>query len=106
MHDNEVADVLSQVVDVGPSSRQDDLGAAVSRHVSSRPAQPAPQANPETVAALRKLAADPPTHLYPEETADLTVTPLSVCVDFNDLLDRLGEPEVWQVLGKLKDLFG
>jgi hypothetical protein len=32
--------------------------------------------------------------------------PLSIMVDFNELLDRYGDPYVWTILGKLKDLFG
>lgn len=57
MNDAEViADVLGQVVEVGHSPAEADLGAAVSRHVSAR----RPAASPgedETVAALRARAA-------------------------------------------------
>jgi hypothetical protein len=80
---DQIESVLSQVVPLSPSLREAELGAAVSRHVSNRSAGirggPPDQ---ETVAALR------------------------VTVDFNELLERLGEPQAWDVLGKLRDLFG
>lgn len=31
---------------------------------------------------------------------------LVVAVDFNGLLEQVGEPDVWDILGKLKDLLG
>jgi hypothetical protein len=50
----DVADVLAQVVELGPTTRQaTELGAAVSRHVSARPALEGGRADPGTVAALR-----------------------------------------------------
>lgn len=56
---DDIADVLAQVVEIGPTPQQAELGAAVSRHLSARPALPPPAANAETVAALRAAAADP-----------------------------------------------
>ena len=96
---DDIADVLAQVVDVGPSAREADLADAVSRHVSNRPGPSGGSPDEGTVAALRALAADPlPAR---GERGGLFVD-----VDFNDLLADVGEPEVWTILGKLKDLFG
>jgi hypothetical protein len=51
--DEVLADVLGQVVEIGPTPQEADLGAAVSRHVSNRRPAPAPPGDPGTVAALR-----------------------------------------------------
>lgn len=97
-HDD-IADVLAQVVDVGPSAREADLAEAVSRHVSNRPNPVGGSPDPGTVAALRALATDPPPAVGDG-------TGLHIEVDFNDLYADVGEPDVWVILGKLKDLFG
>jgi hypothetical protein len=61
---DDIARVLAQVVEVGPGTREAELGAAVSRHVSSnRPARR--ESDPETVAALRA------THLGLATTGEL-----------------------------------
>ncbi|HET6898521.1 MAG TPA: hypothetical protein VFK70_09245 [Vicinamibacteria bacterium] len=106
MSDDVVADVLGQVVGLGPNPREAELGAAVSRHVSSRPATAAACPDTETVAALRALAAEPDRVLSAEaELGTVPLSPLAVSVDFNDLLADVGEPAVWRILGHLKDLF-
>jgi hypothetical protein len=107
--DKTVADVLSQFVEPGASRHEAELGTAVSDHISNhRPAtRRAP--DPETVTALRSLAADPTRALGEIEApaaTEVTCSPLWVGVDFNVLLTDVGEPEVWTILGKLKDLFG
>jgi hypothetical protein len=100
--DHDVADVLGQVVELGSSVQESELGDAVSRHVSNRTVD-RQRPDDETVAALRALAN--PARA-PGEPESPSTSPLSILVDFNDLLDELGEPDVWSVLGKLKDLFG
>ncbi len=50
---NDIADVLGQVVEIGHSPAETELGAAVSRHVSNRRPAPASPGDSETVAALR-----------------------------------------------------
>lgn len=103
-HDD-VAAVLASVQSVGPETPQAvELADAVARHVAARAPQPRPPVDPAVLAALRPQ----------EETTALSATlestapppPLMVHVDFNELHERLGEPEVWTVLGKLKDLLG
>lgn len=108
-HDGQVDDVaavLDQVVELGRTSPEAELGAAVSRHISTRPTTDR-RPDPETVAALRTLANEM-TNANAELSSALDATSgtLSVMVDFNALLDDLGEPHVWTILGKLKDLFG
>jgi hypothetical protein len=96
---DDIANVLAQVVDVGPSAREADLADAVSRHVSNRPNPVGGSPDQGTVAALRALASDPVRAVG--DGAGLHIE-----VDFNDLLEDVGEPDVWVILGKLKDLFG
>lgn len=98
--EQDAAAVLAQVVEVGSPPQETDLGAAVSRHVSAREVPRTP-ADPGTVAALRALAADPSPVLGGDDGAVM-----SIMVDFNELLEQCGDPKVWTVLGKLKDLFG
>lgn len=93
----EIARVLAQVVEVGPTVQEAALGAAVSQHVSSRPAE-RPSSDPETAAALRALGD------VAVEAAQCS--PLTVAVDVNALLADHGEPAMWRILGQLKDLFG
>lgn len=100
-HERDAADALAQFVEVGSPPQEADLAAAVSRHVSAREVTRAP-ADPGAVAALRALAAD----ARGDDDTIITCSPLSIVVDFGELLDRCGEPQVWTVLGKLKDLFG
>lgn len=104
--DHEIASVLSQFVEPGASRHEAELGTAVSDHISNRPATRRPP-DPETVTALRSLAAQP-ARLLGEETpaTEVTCSPLCIGVDFNALFADVGEPEVWAILGKLKDLFG
>lgn len=40
------------------------------------------------------------------EMAELRSSSLMVNVDYLELVDRVGEPEAWETLGKLKDLLG
>lgn len=54
---DDIAEALAQVVEIGHPPVETDLGAAVSRHVSARPATPATPGDPEVVAALRERAA-------------------------------------------------
>lgn len=103
--DNEVTDVLAQVVNVGPTESQVQLGAAVSRQVVHR-AAPAPAPDPSAVAALRMLGENAAQLAGTEIPEPPAFSPLTVHVEFNDLLERLGEPDVWTVIGKLKDLLG
>jgi hypothetical protein len=104
MNEDEIAKVLDQVVDIGPTPQEAELGAAVLRHVSAnRPTSRGP--DPDTIAALRQLAARPPVD-EPAEAEIVSCSPLSILVDFNALLRDVGEPAVWDTLGKLKDLFG
>lgn len=37
---------------------------------------------------------------------DLHTSSLMVNVDYLDLVDRFGEAQAWEILGKLKDLLG
>jgi hypothetical protein len=97
---DDIADVLAQVVDVGPSAREADLADAVSRHVSNRPGPSGGSPDEGTVAALRALATTDPVRVVGDGAG------LHIEVDFNDLLADVGEPDVWTILGKLKDLFG
>lgn len=94
-HD-EIASVLGQVVELGPTGRQTELGEAVSRHVSARPA-PGRRPDPETAAALRALAHDPPV------AGGVTGT-VAVTVNFNALYAQHGD-DVWTILGRLKEMF-
>lgn len=106
--DKIVADVLSQFVEPGASRHEAELGTAVSDHISNRPATRR-RPDPETVTALRSLAAHPSPVLGEIEVpaaTEVTCSPLCIGVDFNALLADIGEPEVWSILGKLKDLFG
>ena len=90
-----IDEALAQVVEIGHSAAEAELGAAVSRHVSGR--APSCQASdPETVAALRALAAKPPVPL-PQDPTQLTgICSLVVNVDFNALLglDGLKSPQL------------
>jgi hypothetical protein len=101
---DEIADVLGQVVELGPNARQAELGAAVSRHVSNRPSE-RPEPDPEALAALRSFAATANAEIENVERAAMS-SPLMVTVDVNALLADFGEPKAWEILGKLKDLFG
>jgi hypothetical protein len=104
--EQDAADALAHVVGVGSPPQEADLAAAVSRHVAAREVSRAP-ADPATVAALRALAADPSPVLGGKSDDPVVMcSPLSIMVDFNELLDRYGDPYVWTILGKLKDLFG
>ena len=94
-----IAQVLGQVVELGPTVQEADLGAAVSRHVSNQPGR-RPPPDPETAAALRALANDP-SPVLGAGSSSLTVT-----VDFNALYATFGEPKIWEILGRLKELFG
>lgn len=93
----QIAAVLGQVVELGPTRQESELGEAVSRHVSARPA-PGRRPDPETAAALQALANDPPALGGVTGTVTLTV-------DFNALYADVGEPEIWEILGRLKELF-
>lgn len=94
-HDD-IAAALGQVVELGSSAQQAELGAAVSRQIQeNRSGTIAGRSDPEVVAALRNLAREP---------AGDPVT-ATVHVDFNALLATVGEPQIWTILGKLKDLF-
>lgn len=97
---DEIAGVLDQVVDLGPTPREQQLGAAVKDHVTGRP-EPRREPDEDTAAALRALA-DAATQATPEASS---VPCVSVVVDFNQLLRAAGQPEVWSILSRLKDLF-
>ena len=101
-HD-EIAHVLDQVVPIGDHPRQDELAASVARHVSNRP--PAPRNSGPGPEILQALVDRSDLRGADEPLPTFECSPLTVGVDFNELLDRLGEPDVWVVLGKLKDLF-
>jgi hypothetical protein len=45
-----------------------------------------------------------PLALVEELTTEMSMPSLSVNVDFNDLLQSLGEAETFEIIGKLKDL--
>jgi hypothetical protein len=83
--EGDAADVLAQVIPVGPNPHEADLAAAVSRHVSNRPAP----------AGARRT----------DETAVAPSDRLTVVVDFNDLLKQVGGTDVWVVLAKLAVMF-
>jgi hypothetical protein len=101
---DEIADVLGQVVEIGPTVQEAELGAAVSRHVSGRsPERPSP--DPEALATLRSFAATATGELDRLEQS-IGSSPLMVTVDVNALLADFGEPKAWEILTKLKELFG
>jgi hypothetical protein len=102
-HEADAARVLDQVVDVGPTTQETALGAAVSWDILNRPTRREP--DPEMPAALRALAATASAEIANVEQAAIS-SPLMVTVDFNALLADVGEPGVWEILGKLKDMFG
>jgi hypothetical protein len=54
---DDIAGVLAQVVEIGPTPAEAELGAAVSRHVSARSRAAPPPSDPEAVAALRETHA-------------------------------------------------
>ncbi|HKY68603.1 MAG TPA: hypothetical protein VJM49_19615 [Acidimicrobiales bacterium] len=102
--EDDAAAALADFVDVGPTVREVELGAAVAEHIASRPTQRRSEPDPELVAALRERADHPLEPLH--EVAAFAPSPLLVNVDFNGLLTEVGEPDVWRILGELKDLFG
>lgn len=84
--EGDAAAVLAQVVPVGPNPHEADLAAAVSRHVSNRPAP--------SSGARRN-----------DETAATPSGRLTVSVDFNELLKQVPESDAWVILAKLATLF-
>lgn len=70
-----VADVLGQVVEIGPSARESDLADAVARHVSARGR-----------AAPARAALD-----------------VRVVVDFAALVQHCGEVAAWRILDRLEN---
>lgn len=62
------------------------------------------QADPSVADLLRSYGDQQLATL--EEAQTISSSSLCISADFLDLLDRFGEPEVWDVLGKLKDLLG
>jgi hypothetical protein len=99
---DDIAEALSQVVELGHSPQEDQLGAAVSRHIADREPASVPP-DPAMVAGLRALAEQARGELPDEQPI---VSALSVHVDVNELLADKGESETWRILGQLKDLFG
>lgn len=79
--DETIADVLGQVVELGHTAQEIELGEAISRHIQSRP-----PATTERGAPGR-----------------LVVT---VNVDFNELLAEVGEVDTYRIIAHLKDLLG
>lgn len=102
---SDAAAVLSQVVPLGESLRAAELGAAVSDQISNRPPPPRSAPDPETLTALRSLASNPGAVLG-DGNPDVTFSPLQIVVDVNALLEDHGDSATWEILGKLKDLFG
>lgn len=103
---SDAAAVLAQFVPIGPEApRAAALGAAVSDQAAARPPL-TPSPDPEALTALRSLAKNPGRILDDDDGPDIVMSPLTVAVDVNALLEDHGETATWDILGKLKDLFG
>jgi hypothetical protein len=87
--EDQAAEALGQVVEIGSSAREADLGAAVMRHVAGR-SGPRGGGSPDPAPVASPPAPNPG---------------VSVVVDYNALEAKHGPTEALNILGKLRTMF-